>query len=205
MKPPLSLNVSFVNQSADIVALRFKTCRVQVVYTIVTSFRESKRRHPIDLFITSANTFPSLSLSVTVMSDLLHSALQSAAGAASNVPGDAKSHDVPYSRPGTPGSGPPLQLGFVGLGAMGFLMARNLAAHRGQTPGALPLLVWNRTVRKSEKLVKLLGEDKIRIAQSLEQIATESDVIFTNLASDEVVKSVFEQFNKALKVGGLWD
>ncbi|KAI0082312.1 NAD(P)-binding protein [Panus rudis PR-1116 ss-1] len=101
----------------------------------------------------------------------------------------------PFSRPQTPHHS--IQVGFVGLGAMGYPMAKNLANHR---PGhqTSPLLVWNRTKTKAEQLLQELGEQKISVADDLEQIANECDVIFTNLANDEVVKEVFVIFEKAL-------
>ncbi|OBZ79641.1 putative oxidoreductase YfjR [Grifola frondosa] len=106
----------------------------------------------------------------------------------------------PFSRPATPGYHA-LQIGWCGLGAMGYLMARNLAKYRGtHSPGSPPLLVWNRTASKSEQLQKELGEDKIKIAQSPKDIALECDVVFTNLANDTVVKDIYEQFANALKV-----
>lgn len=84
-------------------------------------------------------------------------------------------------------------------------MAKNLANHHNDHIHlAGPLLVWNRSVAKSESLFAELGQDKIRIAQSLEQIATECDVIITNLASDEVVKSIYQQFSQTLKVRWTW-
>lgn len=110
---------------------------------------------------------------------------------------------VPFSRPTTPAAGIPLQIGFVGLGGLGYLMARNLAKHRTPTSSGshtLSILVWNRTVSKAQALQKELGGDRVRIAQTLEQIATECDVIFTNLANDDVVKSIFQQFATALSV-----
>ncbi|KAJ8488738.1 hypothetical protein ONZ45_g13848 [Pleurotus djamor] len=115
------------------------------------------------------------------MSELLHNALH---------------QHVPYSRPSTP-IAQQHQIGFVGLGAMGFVMARNLATHR--QPGSIPVLVWNRTKSKSEELQKLVGEGKIRIAQTVEQIALECDVIVTNLANDLVVKEIYTKFSNALK------
>ncbi|KAJ8518777.1 hypothetical protein ONZ45_g4213 [Pleurotus djamor] len=115
------------------------------------------------------------------MSELLHNALH---------------QHVPYSRPSTP-IAQQHQIGFVGLGAMGFVMARNLATHR--QPGSIPVLVWNRTKSKSEELQKLVGEGKIRIAQTVEQIALECDVIVTNLANDLVVKEIYTNFSNALK------
>jgi 3-hydroxyisobutyrate dehydrogenase-like beta-hydroxyacid dehydrogenase len=112
---------------------------------------------------------------------------------------------VPYSRPETPNSHAAQRIGFVGLGAMGYLMAQNLANYRASLPGGLPpLLVWNRSVDKSEKLLHALGKDKVRIAQELAQVASECDVIITNLANDAVVKSVYEKFTEALKVYNLY-
>ncbi|KAI0658476.1 NAD-P-binding protein [Cubamyces menziesii] len=105
----------------------------------------------------------------------------------------------PFSRPTTPGHHS-VQIGFCGLGAMGYPMARNLAKWRKQhVPGSLPILVWNRTQTKAQDLLKELGEDAIAIADSLEQLASESDIIFTNLSNDDVVRSVYQVFAKALQ------
>ncbi|KAH8094728.1 NAD(P)-binding protein [Cristinia sonorae] len=107
----------------------------------------------------------------------------------------------PFSRPQTPHVG--LQIGFCGLGAMGYFMARNLAnRHIAHPHSATPLLVWNRSVEKSEKLLKELGDNKVKIAGSIEEIARECDMIFTNLANDTVVKDVYVQFAKALEDSG---
>ncbi|KIM88933.1 hypothetical protein PILCRDRAFT_85377 [Piloderma croceum F 1598] len=107
---------------------------------------------------------------------------------------------IPFSRPATPQT-EPRKIGFYGLGNIGYLMARNLATHKSSvtSPVSPPLLVYNRTVSKSEKLVKEVGgESKIRIAQSAAQLAIECDVIITNLANDDVVKHVYVEFSKAL-------
>ncbi|KAG6830893.1 hypothetical protein H0H92_014044 [Tricholoma furcatifolium] len=121
------------------------------------------------------------------MSELLHSALHSSY------------NTIPYSRPGTPNSHGPKQIGFVGLGAMGYLMAQNLANRHSSPDDHPPVLVWNRSVAKSESLLAALGPNKIRIAQDLAQVARECDVILTNLANDAVVKSVYEIFVESLK------
>lgn len=106
----------------------------------------------------------------------------------------------PFSRPGTPSPHGPLAIGFVGLGAMGRPMARNLAQHRASnSPGAPPQLIWNRTASKAEKLVAELGEDKARVAQTPGQIALECDIIITSLSSDEAVKSMYQEFAAALE------
>ncbi|CAL1694656.1 unnamed protein product [Somion occarium] len=91
-------------------------------------------------------------------------------------------NEVPFSRPQTPHHG--LQIGFCGLGAMGYFMARNLARHPTAHISS-PVLVWNRTKAKSEQLVKELGESKVQIAADPEEVARECDIVFTNLASDE--------------------
>ncbi|KAG2057079.1 NAD(P)-binding protein [Suillus hirtellus] len=101
---------------------------------------------------------------------------------------------IPFSRPPTPGVHP-LQIGFCGLGAMGYLMARNLANSFKSQP---PLIVYNRTVEKSQKLLAELGASTIKVADTLNQLATECDVIFTCLANDAVVISVYNEFAKAL-------
>ncbi|KAJ7146405.1 NAD-P-binding protein [Mycena epipterygia] len=108
---------------------------------------------------------------------------------------------VPYSRPTTPGSAAfPIQIGFVGVGSMGSCMVRNLANYRaGHVHGSPAILIWNRTPEKCNQLFTELGEHKIRVATSLEQVATECDVIFTALANDEAVKSIYEQFAQTLK------
>ena len=109
----------------------------------------------------------------------------------------------PFSRPATPGQHA-LQIGFVGLGAMGLPMARNLAKWRKEHVQApTPVLVWNRTKAKADDLVKELGPALVVAAESLEQIAKECDVIFTNLSSDEVVRTVYQTFLKALEVCNL--
>ncbi|TFY73606.1 hypothetical protein EWM64_g10407 [Hericium alpestre] len=110
-------------------------------------------------------------------------------------------HEVPYSRPSTPGEHhQTLQIGWVGLGAMGYRMARNLARYHANHPrGSPPLLVWNRSIGKAHNLVKEVGADKASVAQSLAEIATKCDVIICSLANDAVVKSVYHQFAEVLK------
>jgi len=105
---------------------------------------------------------------------------------------------MPFSRPPTP-HGHPIQIGIYGLGAMGYFIARNLAnARAGHLAGSPPLLVFNRTAAKGEKLAKELGESKVRVAQSVAELVNECDIIITNLANDTVVKSVYEEFSRAL-------
>jgi 3-hydroxyisobutyrate dehydrogenase-like beta-hydroxyacid dehydrogenase len=108
---------------------------------------------------------------------------------------------VPFSRPQTPHV--PHGIGFIGLGSMGYFMARNLARRKPLKGETVPLHIWNRSVTKSEKLLQELGPGHIRVAQSIEQIATECDIVFTCLANDDVVTEVYERIAKALLVSGL--
>ncbi|KAI0308361.1 hypothetical protein B0F90DRAFT_1682171 [Multifurca ochricompacta] len=109
-------------------------------------------------------------------------------------------HDLPYSRPATPGHFNQAHVGWIGLGAMGYLMARNLANHRAtHLEHQPPLLVWNRSKEKSEKLVQELGESKVVVAQTVSDVATKCDIIITSLSSDEVIKSVYKDIATTLK------
>lgn len=103
--------------------------------------------------------------------------------------------DLARAQPPTPPADHP-SVGFVGLGAMGYPIAKNLATYHHASP---PLLVWNRSRARSDNLLAELGP-RVRIADSLEQIALECDLIFTSLGSDEAVKEVYSTFYTALKV-----
>jgi 3-hydroxyisobutyrate dehydrogenase-like beta-hydroxyacid dehydrogenase len=77
---------------------------------------------------------------------------------------------------------------------MGYLMARNLADHRAtHLENQPPLLVWNRSKEKSEKLLRELGDRKVAIAQTVVDIATKCDIVLTSLSSDDVIKSVYKE------------
>lgn len=106
--------------------------------------------------------------------------------------GDRKD-SLPYSRPMTPDHG--RRIGVYGLGAIGYHVARNLA----NSLSSFPLVVYNRTTAKSEKLAEELGPNKISIAQSPADLVDSCDIIFTILANDEVVKSAYKQFYQALQ------
>lgn len=73
-------------------------------------------------------------------------------------------------------------------------MARNLASSSDH-----PLLVFNRTVAKSEKLAKE-NNGKVHVAQSIAEIVEKCDVVFTMLANDEVVKAVYADISHTLEV-----
>ena len=85
-------------------------------------------------------------------------------------PGD-KGDTLPYSRPVTPDHG--RRVGVYGLGAIGYHVARNLA----NTISSLPVVVYNRTTAKSEKLAGELGPNKISVAQSPAELVDSCDIM----------------------------
>jgi len=106
---------------------------------------------------------------------------------------------VPFSRPTTPSPHPP-KIGWYGLGAMGYFMARNIATSRQSQSNTTPVLLYNRTLSKAQKLVDQVGLSVAKVASSPAQLATECDIIFTNLSDDASVQSVYNEFAKALSV-----
>ncbi|EIN10398.1 NAD(P)-binding protein [Punctularia strigosozonata HHB-11173 SS5] len=112
-------------------------------------------------------------------------------------------HPVPFSRPASSASHHPRQIGFIGLGNMGYFMARNLArsAH-SRPPGSPPLVVWNRTEARAYKLRDELGENRVRVADSAEELVRECEIVITNLPNDEAVKSVYGSFAAVLEEAG---
>lgn len=88
-----------------------------------------------------------------------------------------KKDTLPYSRPGTPDHGH--RIGVYGLGAIGYHVARNLA----NSLSNLPLVIYNRTTAKSEKLAKELGPNKILVAQSPAELVNSSDIMYAALVT----------------------
>ncbi|KAF6754244.1 hypothetical protein DFP72DRAFT_899756 [Ephemerocybe angulata] len=111
----------------------------------------------------------------------------------------AGSNSLPFSRPTSPG-GHHHQVGFVGLGTIGYAMAKNLAKNGPDNiQGLPPVRVWNRTTSKADKLVDHVGKDRASVAQSLEEIVQDCDIIIVNLANDDVVRKIYHQFSEALE------
>lgn len=79
------------------------------------------------------------------------------------------------------------QCAFIGLGAMGIHMAKHIHNHLVQS-GHPPLVVYNRTRARSESLASEVPG--IQIADSLEQVAQKSNIIFTCLLNDAAVTQV---------------
>ena len=91
------------------------------------------------------------------------------------------------------------RVAFVGLGAIGRYMARNLARHM-RSSGMPPLTVYNRTKSKCEELQREVGADSVTIAEDLGEVAKSCDVILTSLSNDTAVQAVYTEFKQALTV-----
>ncbi len=88
--------------------------------------------------------------------------------------------------------GPAMNVGFIGLGAMGQHMARNLR-RAGLLTG-----VWNRTTSKSEALASETG---CRAFDSPAALAADSEFIFTCVSADDDLLSVVEALLPGLRKG----
>ncbi len=86
-----------------------------------------------------------------------------------------------------------MKIGFIGLGAMGFPMARHLAKQ-------YEVIVWNRTREKAERHAREHGS---RLARDLAQCA-EADVIITMLPTSREVDEIVEKLEPHLRGGTLW-
>ncbi|KAJ2894629.1 hypothetical protein GGI21_005260 [Coemansia aciculifera] len=87
-----------------------------------------------------------------------------------------------------------LRVGWVGLGAMGSAMARNLQEYR-IAQGLSPIGVYNRTQAKCDQ-VAALGA---KVYESPSDVANASDVVFLSLFNDAAVKSVVTEILDSLK------
>lgn len=86
-----------------------------------------------------------------------------------------------------------MKIGFIGLGAMGFPMARHLAKQH-------EVIVWNRTAEKAERHAREHGS---RQAKELSECAT-ADVIITILPTSREVDEVVAKLTPQLRKGTLW-
>jgi 3-hydroxyisobutyrate dehydrogenase len=86
-----------------------------------------------------------------------------------------------------------MKIGFIGLGAMGFPMARHLAKEHD-------VLVWNRTREKAERHAR---EHGTTLAGELADCAG-ADVILTMLPTSSEVDAIVDQLLPHLRPGTLW-
>jgi 3-hydroxyisobutyrate dehydrogenase len=78
------------------------------------------------------------------------------------------------------------QIGFIGLGTMGFPMAKNLLKS-GQE-----IMVWNRTLSKSQELAR----DGATVAKSVQDVFQACSIVFIMLANGHVMDHVLERSTK---------
>jgi len=86
-----------------------------------------------------------------------------------------------------------VKIGFIGLGAMGYPMARHLAKEHDVT-------VWNRTREKAERHSR---EHKTKLAKDLSECAA-ADVIITILPTSKEVDEIVDKLLPHLRKGQLW-
>ncbi|KAF9118721.1 hypothetical protein BGW39_000923 [Mortierella sp. 14UC] len=80
-----------------------------------------------------------------------------------------------------------IRIGWIGLGEMGYGMAKNLNAYLASHGSHLT--VWNRSPGKTDAI----QQQGAHVAPSVENLASNSNVIFTSLANDAAVENVYEQ------------
>ncbi|EGE82172.2 3-hydroxyisobutyrate dehydrogenase [Blastomyces dermatitidis ATCC 18188] len=79
--------------------------------------------------------------------------------------------------------------GFIGLGQMGYSMARNL---RSKIPKSDTLIICDVNAKTTEQFVQEQPRDlKVKVATSPQQVALESETIITSLPEPRHVKDVF--------------
>ncbi|TDE86636.1 NAD(P)-dependent oxidoreductase [Deinococcus sp. S9] len=88
-------------------------------------------------------------------------------------------------------------LAFLGLGAMGWPMAAQLARHSNETGGRT--LVWNRSEAKAEAHAREFGSEAV----TLPEVAA-ADVIFSCLPTSAEVDQVLEALAGHLRAGTVW-
>jgi 3-hydroxyisobutyrate dehydrogenase len=87
-----------------------------------------------------------------------------------------------------------LRVGFIGLGAMGLPMARNL--HRA----GLLAAVWNRSAAKAEALA---GETGVAVADGPADLAARAELVVTCVSADADLLAVVDAMAPALGPGGV--
>ena len=86
-----------------------------------------------------------------------------------------------------------MKIGFIGLGAMGYPMARHLAKEH-------EVIVWNRTREKAERHAK---EHGTTLANDIADCAA-ADVLITILPTSKEVDEIVDQLEPHLRKGTLW-
>ncbi|ETS82457.1 hypothetical protein PFICI_04333 [Pestalotiopsis fici W106-1] len=91
------------------------------------------------------------------------------------------------------------QLFWIGLGNMGRGMCKNLV-EKGPLGGS-PLLVYNRSSKRSADLAVKLGS-KVKAVSSIEEGVKQADIIFTCLSNDQAVEDVYRTISALGNING---
>lgn len=87
-----------------------------------------------------------------------------------------------------------MQVGMIGLGAMGVGMARNIAKSKHG------IQLWNRTAGKAQKLAEELN---VQAAYSIQKLATDADIVLICVSADNDVLEVVEAILESIKPGSI--
>lgn len=87
-----------------------------------------------------------------------------------------------------------MQVGMIGLGAMGVGMARNIAKSKHG------IQLWNRTAGKAQKLAEELN---VQAAYSIQKLATDADIVLICVSADNDVLEVVEEILESIKPGSI--
>lgn len=93
----------------------------------------------------------------------------------------------------SPKSIKPKTVSFLGLGAMGYEMAKHLVDNFER------VMVWNRSEQKAKAHAKEFGTDAVSLAE-----AVTADVIFSCLPTSQVVDEVISEALEHLTTGSVW-
>lgn len=91
------------------------------------------------------------------------------------------------------------RLAWIGLGNMGRGMIKNIVEKGKYTS---PLLIYNRTTSRAEKLASSLPSDKVKVAESIEECVNGADIIFTCVGDDKAIKETVDTALKAQEAKG---
>jgi 3-hydroxyisobutyrate dehydrogenase-like beta-hydroxyacid dehydrogenase len=81
------------------------------------------------------------------------------------------------------------RLSWIGLGNMGRGMCKNLVEKANLSS---PLILYNRTQARSDKLSSQLGDGKTKVATSIAEAVKGSDIIFTCVGDDAAINETVD-------------
>jgi 3-hydroxyisobutyrate dehydrogenase-like beta-hydroxyacid dehydrogenase len=79
-------------------------------------------------------------------------------------------------------------LGYLGLGNIGRGMSKNLVEKGNLTS---PLVLYNRSIARTEALADTLGRDKTQVASTIAEAVKAADIIFSCVGTDQADKETY--------------